>query len=302
MAGHALDGCDVCLIGILAEGKLVGLGLGSIVQVRSGAVRVDVEDIVFAVAGLFEGKPHRMALGGSVRTGCGGVVGIAGVAIADHLSVDLGTARLGMLEALENQHGTAVSHHESAAVQVEGQGCVLGILGTGKGLGVGESGDSEGNGGIFASTADDGIRISELDRAIGLSQIMGRGGASGYDIDAGALGVVLDGNVPCRDVGNHRRDEHRGDPLPGRILYHLLGFAVLDFETAYAGAHIHAEAEWVDVGIFAFAAEACILHCLPGSGHTVLGEHSLLACEGLVHSESEGVEILYLTCYMDGKI
>ena len=241
----------MCLVGILAEGELIGLGLGSIVQVRSGAVGIDVEDIVLAVSGLFEGELHRLTLGGSVRTGCGGMVGIAGVAVTDHLSVNLRTARLGVLKALEHQHGTAVSHHESAAVQVEGQRCVFRILGTGKGLGVGESGDSERNGGVFASTADDGIGIAELDCAVGLSQIMGRGGAGGYHIDAGALGVVLDGDVPGCDVGNHRRDEHGGNPLPGGIFDHLLGLTVLDFEAAYAGTHIHAEAEGVDVGIFA---------------------------------------------------
>ena len=100
------------------------------------------------------------------------------------------------------------------------------------------------------------------------------------------------------DIGDHRRDEQRRNPLSGRIFYDLLGLLELNFKTTDARTDIHAETEGIDVGIFAFGLEPRILHCLIGCGYTVLGEKGLLAHEGLVHPILQGIEILDLGCDM----
>ena len=98
------------------------------------------------------------------------------------------------------------------------------------------------------------------------------------------------------DIGNHRRNEQRGNPLSGGILDNFLGLLELDFKPTYTGAHIHAETEGVDIGIFTLGLESCVLHCLIGGRNTVLGEEGLFAHERLVHSVLQGVEILDLRC------
>ena len=204
-----------------------------------------------------------------------------------------------MLEALQYQDCAAVSHYESATVKVEGQRSVLRILGTGKGLRVGESRNSKRDGGILATAGEYGIGIAVLDRAVSLAQVVGRGGAGGDDIDAGAPGVILNGYMASCDVRYHRRDEKWRNPLPRRVFNHFLGLPELNLESADTGTHIHAEAEGIDIGIVTAAAEPCVVHCLIGSCHAILREHTLLAGERLVHAELKRIEILYLTGNVD---
>ena len=130
MAGHTLDGSNVCLVGIVSESKLVCLGLGSIVQMGSSAVGIDVEHIILAVSGLLEGKFHGLGLCGAVGTRCCGMIGIAGIAVTDNLRIDLCSTLLRMFESFQDQHCTTVAHDETTAVQVERKRCVLGIFRT----------------------------------------------------------------------------------------------------------------------------------------------------------------------------
>ncbi len=300
VARHALDAGDVGAVGVLAEGELVGRGFGEVVEVRSRAVGVDVEAVLCGVvAGLVEALAYAVRLGGAFRPGGGGVVGVAGVAVAHNLGVNLRAALKCVLEALENEDGAAVAHYEAPPVRVERERGVLRVGGPGEGLGVCEAGDSEGNGGILAAAGDDCVGMPSGDRPECLAEAVGGGRAGGDYVEAGALGHVLDGHVPRRDVAYHRGDEERGNPLSAGVLDHLGDFAEHDFEAAYAGTHVHAEAEGVDVGVFALAAEAGVRHGLVCSRHPVLGEHALLAREGLVHAVLLGVEVLDLAGDMD---
>ena len=135
-----------------------------------------------------------------------------------------------------------------------------------------------------------------------LTEAVRRGGAGGDDVQARALGLVLDGDVAGRDVGDHRRNEQRGNPLAGRVLDHLGRLPVLDLEAADAGAHVDAEAERVDVHLLAFGFQAGSLHGLPGGRHGELGELVLLADKGLVHIITLRVEVLDLAGDRDGHV
>ena len=114
--------------------------------------------------------------------------------------------------------------------------------------------------------------------------------------------MVLDGNVPGRDVGDHGGDEKRGNPLSGGVFNHFLGLPVLHLETADAGTHIYAQAIRVYVGVFSLRHQPRLLHGLPGRCHGVQREVILLADEGFIHAEALRVKVLYFAGEGDGHV
>ena len=221
------------------------------------------------------------------------MIGVAGVGVSHDLAVNLCAALKRVFKRLENEDRTAVCHDETAPVGVERQGCVMRIFRAGKGLGVCETGDSDRDGGIFATSGDDGVGVASGDGPEGLAQAVRRGCARRHYIEAGALCEVLDGDVARGYVTYHRRDEHRGNPLSAGIFHHLGYLTGHDFESAYAGTYVHSEPGGVDIGAFAFAVKACVVHGLIGGRDSVLGEYALFTHERLVHAVLERVEVLY---------
>ena len=53
------------------------------------------------------------------------MVGIASVAITDHLAENHGTAGFGVLIFLENKSGGTVTHHEASPVGIEREGGIF---------------------------------------------------------------------------------------------------------------------------------------------------------------------------------
>ena len=155
---------------------------------------------------------------------------------------------------------------------------------------------------MLGTAGDDRIGISMADGPEGLAEAVGRGGAGRDDVQARALGLVADGHVAGGDVGDHRGDEQRGDPLAGGILHHFRGFAELDLESADAGAHIDAQAERIDVGIFPFGLQTGLVHGLYGRRDGELGEFILFADKSLVHPVSLGFEILHFAGNGNGHV
>ena len=155
---------------------------------------------------------------------------------------------------------------------------------------------------MFGAAGDNRVGIAVADGAERLAKAVRRGGAGRDDVQARALGLMLDGHVTRGDVGDHRRNEQRGNPLAGGILDHLGRLAVLDLETADAGAHIDAQAERVDILLLTLGVQAGRLHRLVGRRHRELGELVLLADERLVHAVKFGIEILDLSGDGDGHV
>ena len=229
------------------------------------------------------------------------MIGVAGVAVAGHLAVNLGAAGLGVLQFLEDEDGGTVTHDESGAVAVEGEGCVFRILGPGKRLGIGKTGDSQRDGGILGTARDDGIGISVTDGAVGFADGIRAGCTGRYDIHTGTLGVMRNGNLAGGDIGNHGGDEQRGNPLTGRILDHFGRLTVLGGKTADTRTYINAQAERVDIGVFALRLQAGVVHGLVGRRHSVLGEKVLFADKRFVHSVLLRVKILDLAGNPNGQ-
>lgn len=91
-------------------------------------MRVDVYLVVGGDAGLLNRERERA--GRALRLGVrgGDVICVAGVAVADELSVDFGVTRQRVFVFLQKQHAGALAHDEAAALRVEGDGGAVGSL------------------------------------------------------------------------------------------------------------------------------------------------------------------------------
>ena len=95
--------------------------------------------------GIPQGQAHGFGTTDPARGGGSDVVGVAGHAVAHHLSQDLGSPGLGVVQAFEHQHPGAFADHEAVALRVEGAAGGGGIVvAEGQGLGTGKTGDPQG--------------------------------------------------------------------------------------------------------------------------------------------------------------
>jgi hypothetical protein len=83
-------------------------------------VRVDIVDVGGLDAGTLHRRRHAAIGAVAVLRGRRDVKRIAGKPIADHLGIDVGAARLGVLELLQHDDAGALAHDEAVAVAVIG--------------------------------------------------------------------------------------------------------------------------------------------------------------------------------------
>ena len=82
----------------------------------TGTVRVDIIDIRGSKPRFFDSPVNRKHLPLSVGTGSGDMVRVRAYARAENFAVNLGTARLCVLIALDNQHTRALTERDTVAV------------------------------------------------------------------------------------------------------------------------------------------------------------------------------------------
>ena len=104
----------------IAEQPLDGAELDLVAHGRRGAVRVDVVDLAGVDAGALQGGPHAPERAVAILGRGSDVIGVAGEAVADDLTVDACAACLGVLERLEHDDAGAFTHDEAIAVLVVG--------------------------------------------------------------------------------------------------------------------------------------------------------------------------------------
>ena len=81
---------------------------------------IDIHIIfLFVESGLLESELDTFCLGGSVRPWSCRMISIASVAVSYHLSIDLRSTCLCMLQFLENEHSGTVAHYETSTVCIE---------------------------------------------------------------------------------------------------------------------------------------------------------------------------------------
>ena len=120
VTGHRLRRADVEFVGSLAEYLLDGFGLGDVAHVGRGTVNVDIVDVLGLEVGIGQGTLHHELGTQSLGVGGGDVVGVGAHALANHLSVDLGTTCLGVLQFLKDETAGTLAHDESVAAGAEG--------------------------------------------------------------------------------------------------------------------------------------------------------------------------------------
>ena len=107
------------------------------------------------------------------------MVSISAHAFADHLSVDLGTACLGMLQFLEDEATGTFAHDESIAAGAEGTACRLGLVVTrGEGLHGVETTNTTLGDSSFGTATDDGVGFAQTDEVERIGQGACTGSAS----------------------------------------------------------------------------------------------------------------------------
>ena len=119
MAEHTLGTRNRNAVRRVAEGRLESERFDFVVGLGTGAVGVDVPDVVRLQTGVAESVAHGTNRAPPLGVRVGHRVSIAGGAVAGELGVDGGAAGFRMLQLFEDQHATAFAQHKTIAVEVE---------------------------------------------------------------------------------------------------------------------------------------------------------------------------------------
>ena len=141
------------------------------------------------------------------------MVGVAGQAVADHFGVDLGAARLGVLQLLQHDDAGALAHHEAVAVLVVGTRGLLRLVveGGAQRAAGGKAGNGDAADRALGSARHHHVGIVELDQPRRVADRMRAGRAGGDDRVVRPLQAVPDGDIAGRQIDQASRDEERAD-------------------------------------------------------------------------------------------
>src|SRR5271157_5323978 len=103
---------------LLAQGQLQRARLDAVVQLRRGAVQVDVADVCRCDACIFHGHLNGAGRLLSALLQANAMKGLAGRAISRYLGEDPRSSRAGMLVLLEEEHPRTFGHNEAVAMRI----------------------------------------------------------------------------------------------------------------------------------------------------------------------------------------
>ena len=257
---------------------------------------VDVVEVARLDAGALHGGAHAAEGAVAVRGRRGDVVGVAREAVADHLGVDLGAARLGVLVLFEHHDPGALAHDEAVAVLVVGAGSPGGVVveAGGEGAAGGEARERQAVHGGFGAARHHHVGIAELDQPGRVADGVGPGGAGRDHGVVRALEAVSDGDLPGGEIDDAAGNEEGGDPARALVVQGH-GGVVDAADAADAGADHHAGGALVLVGR---RVPIGVVQGLAGGGHGVdderidlallLGLHEGVGIEAAVRAVAEG--------------
>ena len=177
----------------------------------------------------------------AVRRWRGDVIGIAGHAIADQFGVDLGAARLGVLELFEHQRAGALSHHEAVAVLVirtRGARRIVVEFGRQRPQRR-EAGERQPVDRRLGAARDHHVGVAKRDHAAGVADRMRAGRAGGDHRMIRPLQAELDRHKAGGQIDDAAGDEERGDAARP-LLVHGDGSLGNAFDATDARADQHA--------------------------------------------------------------
>lgn len=169
---------------------------------------VDVVHFFRSDAGIVEGALHDEF--GAFRVRQGDVVGVGTESATDDFAKDVGTARLGVLEFLEDEDGATFAHDEAVARSAERSACGLrAFVARGEsGHGV-ETTDTGRDDSGFATTGHDGVSLAQSDVVEGIDHGVVGACARALRGEVRSTESVANGNLSSGDVANEHRNEER---------------------------------------------------------------------------------------------
>jgi len=112
--------------------------------------------------------------------------------------------------------------------------------------------------------------------------------------------IVTYGDVSCRDIRDHSRDEKRRYPFRA-LIDKFLCLTYLSRESADSGADVHSESERIDVTVLG-GIESRLIDSLPCGCCRINGEFVLLSGKRRLDTVIGRIEILYLAGNLYRKI
>ena len=242
MPHHRLGGMDhQARLRVFAKAAFDGLGLAGIAQRRRGAVGVDELDLLGIHTRLLQGHAHGAVTAVAVGQRSRDVVGIGTLPKAGQFAVDLGAARLGVLQFFQHHHASAFAHDEAVASLVEGtRGCRGVVVASAHGLHVAESGIGQLANNSLGAAGDHGHGIAAANHLARLANGVVGGGAGRDDSHVGAAQAIFDGEVASQGVRDDDGDEEGGHALVAAAVQKPL-LAGDGGKGADAGSQQHAE-------------------------------------------------------------
>lgn len=219
------------------------------------------------------------------------MVGIGAEPVADELGINVCAAFFCVFEFLDHQDAGTFAHDEAITADIERTGGALWLIVAGaEGFHVAETAKTAGENAGFAAAAEEGIGIAEFDDAPSLADRVVGGRAGGDDRHVWPAETVFHGNDAAGDVGDHHRNEERGNATGASV--DELGVLFFErAETADARANHHADLVFVDF----FRIHSGVNECHAGGGdgelHVAIGAAAVL---GVVKKRG-GIEIFHLT-------
>ena len=174
---------------------------------------------------------------------------IACVSIPADFSYDLSASCFCMFVFFEDQNSCSLCQYKSFSVCAEWKRSIFRILSFCKCFCVCETCQCQRKYHRLRTAGYDCFCISVSDGAISLSYGVCRCCACSHDRETWTVCLVADSDISGCYVGNHCRDEKRGNPL-GTILENLLRFLDLSCESSDSRSDIYTESEWVDIPVF----------------------------------------------------
>ncbi len=220
---HRLRRGDRDVVQVVAQDLAQRLQLRDVALRRGRRVRVEVHDLGRLEVRLVQQVLHRRGDAAPGRLGLGDVVGVRGQPLAQHLAVDPGAARGGVLRGLQDDDAGALTEDEAVPAGVVRTRGLLGlVVALGHRHHVGERGDRQRVDRRLGATGEDHVGTAGADHLDGVPDRLGTrrtGGDRGVDARPG---VHLDTHVGGRAVGHEHGHGVRGDAAYALLLQHVV--------------------------------------------------------------------------------
>mmetsp|Transcript_12588 Transcript_12588/g.22877 ORF Transcript_12588/g.22877 Transcript_12588/m.22877 type:complete len:450 (-) Transcript_12588:354-1703(-) len=281
-----------------------GLHLRNITQISAGGVGVDVVDLVTLDAGILDGHLDAGCYTQTVRAWIGHVVGIAGDGTTQILADDVGTTSLGMLQLLQDQNTSPLSHHEPITVLVPWPGGARGVLVVlGQGAAGHEAAQPDRADGALRAPGDHDFGAAIADVVCGRTEgVVGAGAGSGNGV-VGAHEALLDSHKGASHVGDGVRD-HKGAHGADAPLVQGVDPRLQGAQTAHTGPNEHSDPGFVQllVGIgVLLLLDSCLTHGLFGSNDGV-ADGLIILLVGLGWDQALTAEVSELSRELRGEL